>query len=343
MATPVCGPLRGLVKSLIDIAQPALAQSTGTIRVYSPPVSDARKILPGTTYAITRRTILQYMLFRPDPFVTQIINYLLAVIARRHGFEIHAFCVMSNHIHLVVTDVRGTLPAFLQSFHLTVARCTKALRNWKHVVWDKAPTSVVRLETEAAIVEKIAYVLANPVAAGLVRRAEDWPGAKVIVREIGQGIIHARRPEVYLNRKNRKWPEQATLPITLPPGIEAARAPDFRRLVAAELSRLESQARAEVGSRGQRFLGADGASAVPPTTRPTTAEPTVDRNPTFAVGRNQGDARQKAADAVRVFRASYRAALDRWRTGARDVVFPAGTWWMRVFHGAAVADVVMTT
>jgi hypothetical protein len=40
------------------------------------------------------------------------------------------------------------------------------------------------------------------------------------------------------------------------------------------------------------------------------------------------------------FRAAYRAALGLWRDRVRSVAFPAGTWWMRVFHGANVADVV---
>jgi putative transposase len=37
------------------------------------------------------------------------------------------------------------------------------------------------------------------------------------------------------------------------------------------------------------------------------------------------------------FLVAYYDALERWRNGERDVVFPWGTWWMRVHHGAAVA------
>jgi putative transposase len=62
----------------------------------------------------------------------------------------------------------------------------------------------------------------------------------------------------------------------------------------------------------------------------------------FAVGREQGDAWRSAVAALRSFRASYRAALEQWCDGLRSVVFPAGTWWMRVFHRAGVNDVVLT-
>ena len=277
------------------------------------------------------------MLLRPDPAMNQILLYLLAVIARRHGVEVHAFCAMSTHIHIVATDVRGTLSDFLHDFHLTVANCTKVLRHWDDFVWDKSETSTVHLETQAAVVEGIAYVLANPVAAGLVRRAHEWPGAKTQVGDIGQGTIEASRPKVYLSQKSRKWAEQTTLPITLPPGIEHAQADGFRHQVTEELARLEAQAHGDMGRQHRGFLGAKRAQAVSPTARVTTPEPPIDRNPRFAVGRNQGDAWQRAAAAVRAFRTSYRAALERWRAGVRDAVFPPGTWWMRVFHGAVVA------
>ncbi|MEM7437521.1 MAG: transposase, partial [Myxococcota bacterium] len=56
-------------------------------------------------------------------------------------------------------------------------------------------------------------------------------------------------------------------------------------------------------------------------------------NPQFAAAGN----RAAATDAVarlRAFKAQYDRALDAWMKGRRDVCFPHGTWWMRIFHGA---------
>jgi len=291
------------------------------------------------TYLITRRVILRYFLLRPDALMNQILLYLLASAARRHGVQVHAICVMSTHLHLVVTDVRGVLPAFLQSFHRVVARCTQVLRRWKGGVWDKQPTSLVRLETPAAVVEEIAYVLANPVAAGLVRHAHEWPGVKVLVDDIGKTVLCASRPVGYLDQKNPQWTEEVTLPISLPPCIEEEHADAFRRQVAAQLARLEAQA--QVKMAGCSFLGAEQVMLVPYDSRATSEEPEHDRNPTFAVGHQQGEALSLAVAAVRAFRTSYRAALKKWHAGDRGAVFPAGTWWMRVFHGAVVNSMVM--
>ncbi|KYF81731.1 transposase [Sorangium cellulosum] len=306
-------------------------------------MSQPRDIAPGATYLITRRALRRHLLFRPDAAITQLLVYALAVSARRYNIEVHALCAMSSHLHLVVTDPNGVLPRFLQYFHRIVALGTKVLRKWEGPVWDHEATSVVRLLTHAAVVEKIAYVLANPVAAGLVRHAREWPGAKADVGEIGRGELRALRPSVYFDPENPQWPEQATLPLALPPAIEQDSAEGFRGTVAAELARHEAQAHAEVDRKGLRFLGTEGASKVSPYERATSFEAMRDRNPTFAVGREQGGAWRIAAAAVRTFRASYRAALERWRAGVRSTVFPAGTWWMRIFHGASVTDAVLTT
>ncbi|MGK4003435.1 transposase [Sorangium sp. So ce1036] len=306
-------------------------------------MSQPREITPGATYLLTRRVLRRHLLLRPDAAINQLLVYALAVSARRYGVEVHALCAMSTHLHLVVTDVQGVLPRFLQFFHRIIALGTKVLRKWEGPVWDHEATSAVRLLTQAAVVEKIAYVLANPVSAGLVGHAKEWPGAKVDVGELGRGALHATRPSVYLDPENPQWTEEATLPLALPPGIDQENAEAFRCQVAAELERLETQARAEVERQGLRFMGAERASKVSPYDRATSFEGLRERNPTFAVGRDQGDARRSAAATVRAFRTSYRAALERWRAGVRSVLFPVGTWWMRTFHGASVNDVVIAT
>jgi putative transposase len=303
-------------------------------------VSQPREIVPGATYLITRRTLRRHLLFRPDAAITQLLIYALAVSTRRFGLQVHALCAMSTHLHLVVTDVQGVLPSFLQFFHRIVALGTKVLRRWEGPVWDHEATSVVRLLTHAAVVEKIAYVLANPVAAGLVRHAREWPGAKVSVGEIGRGELRANRPSAYFNPSNPQWPEEAVLPIALPPTVEPDSAARFHGDISAEIERQEAQAHAEVQRQGYRFLGAERASHASPYDRATSFEALRDRNPTFAVGREQGGAWRAAAAAVTAFRASYRATLERWRAGTRDAVFPVGTWWMRVFHGASAGDVM---
>lgn len=295
-------------------------------------MSYPRMIFPGKTYLLTRRTLRRYFLLIPDDEMRGLIEYSLAVAANRYEMQVHAFCAMSTHIHIVLTDTHGRLSFFLAYFHRLVAMGTKILRKWEGSMWDSEQTSAVVLLTREAIVQKIAYVLANPVAAGAVFVPEEWPGAKTSVDDIGKTVQKARRPKMYFDAT--KWREVAELPIELPPGIAESETGAFREDVAKALELEVAMARATIAP--ENVLGAKRAATLSPETRSKTIEPTRRRNPTFAAGRGHGDIAVMAARAVTAFRAAYRAALKKWCAGERDVAFPEGAWWMRVFHGVSI-------
>src|SRR5690349_5667955 len=128
-----------------------------------------RQVLPGTTYLVTRRCAQREFMLRPSNRTTNpVFMYLLAFAARRYGIQVHAFCVMSNHFHLIVTDPHARLPAFHQLLDALVARALNAALGRWEAFWAPNSYSAVRLESADDIVDKAAYVLANPVAAGLV-------------------------------------------------------------------------------------------------------------------------------------------------------------------------------
>lgn len=265
----------------------------------------------------------------------RLMLYALVISALRHGILLHAVCVMSTHLHYVITDPDGTLPRFLEMFHRLVALGVKKLRKWDGAVWERKQTSVVELCTRQAIVEKIAYTLANPVKAGLVWHAHEWPGAKTLVKDIGCKVLRVKRPNRYFSSKNAEWDVRVKLDVCLPPSIDAGKAQEFRNDVASELANLEAVAHTLFPRH--TILGAKQATNVPPERRITSPKKTHQRNPSFAVGRNNLDLAIELRKNLRAFRAAYRAARTAWRSGNRAVEFPAGTYAMLVFHGANVA------
>jgi REP element-mobilizing transposase RayT len=299
-------------------------------------MSRARPVIAGSTVFITRRTLRRHLLLRPDREVRQLFVYALAIAAARYGLQVHSFCVMSTHYHLVATDPRGVLPEFLAHLHRSMALGLKVLRKWEGAAWDDAQTSVVQLKTPEAILDKIGYTLANPVAAGLVRYAREWPGAKSRVADLAGGRMRAARPDYYFDPENEDWPDYAELELTLPPNVAPEDAEAWRDAARASVTEHETLARQEVADKGWKFLGAERAEKVSPYDRAKSFEPLVSRNPTFAVGGVPG-AYKAAIKALREFAAAYDAALEKWCAGVRDAVFPAGTWWMVRHHGAAVA------
>jgi hypothetical protein len=288
------------------------------------------------TVLVTRWTLRRTHLLRPDPELNNLFLYCLAVTATRFGIAVHCATVMSTHEHLVVTDTRGELPRFLQELHRLVALGVKVLRKWEGAVWDHEKTSVVELRTEQAVLEKIAYCIANPVAAGLVRRADQWPGVTTAPQQLGRAQWNARRPDFYFEQDNPRWPAVVTLELSMP-ALRMSHAL-ARTAIAQEVERLEADAHRAVQAKGWRFLGRDRISSLSPFDRAKSWEPLRDRNPTFAVGRGQREAFFEALTVLREFRKAYRSALDAWRSGLRSVLFPAGTWLMGWAHRAEISS-----
>jgi len=135
--------------------------------------------MPGTTYLVTRRCYRRTFRLRPSPETTHILASCLGLAAEKTGILLHAVCFMSNHHHMVVTDPFGTLPDFLREVHRLTAKALNAAQGQWENLWSAEPCSAVQLADDEDIIDKIAYVAANPVAAGLVARPEDWPGLSI--------------------------------------------------------------------------------------------------------------------------------------------------------------------
>jgi hypothetical protein len=122
------------------------------------------------------------------------------------------------------------------------------------------------------------------------------------------------------------------LELTPPPGFEAA---DFRNRVVEALNQTERETAEQMAAEGREFLGVRRVLAEKPTARPATPQKLGGLNPRVA-GRDKWkriEALQRLVD----FRRSYREALAKLRAGVRDVLFPAGTYWLRVAHGVRCA------
>jgi REP element-mobilizing transposase RayT len=123
----------------------------------------------------------------------------LSFCQKKKGMEIVAWCIMTNHVHLVFRSVKGQHPSLLLGDfkRFTSKEVVKAIENnpresrreflleqfkkaaakssnvkehqfWRH---DNKP---IELWSNKVIWEKISYIHNNPVEAGLVYRAEDY-------------------------------------------------------------------------------------------------------------------------------------------------------------------------
>jgi len=286
-----------------------------------------RQLLKGASYLVTRRCLHRAFLLRPGPLPNQLFGYILARGVALFGVEVHAFCVMSNHFHLVLTDPHANLPPFLQYLDGLVARAFNALYGLDGYLWESDGYNGTALDAAEDVLDRCAYVLANPVAAGLVQKARKWPGLWSSPADVGRAL-EFERPSHFFN-PDGYLPDKVGLRLTVPPGFTSLE--DFR-------SRLEAALAArEVEAAGQRssFMGVARILKQRVLDRPATRERRRQLKPRFAA--RDPERRRNLARRLKAFLAAYREALLAWREGRREVVFPEGTYQLRVEHRAVCA------
>jgi REP element-mobilizing transposase RayT len=291
-------------------------------------MTSPRQVLPNVAYLITRRCFARMFLLRPSALVNELFEYVLAVKAEEYGILLHAFCVLSNHWHCVLTDPEGRLPEFQRDLGSTIARALNAAHGRWESFWAPGSYSAVALQTADDVLDKLAYVLANPVVAGLVRRGSEWPGLWSAPACIGAGARLVKRPDHFF-RKDGPAPATAWLELTCPTGFDSAEA--LRLRLAEELARREDQAARDLAEDGRPFMGARKVLAQRPFARPVSGEPHRGLKPRVA-SRDKWK-RLEAIGRLKHFLAEYRAAWEAFTDGARETVFPEGTYWMRVTCG----------
>lgn len=296
-------------------------------------VTAPRRVVPGSTYLVSRRCTQREFLLKPSTLANRIFKFVLAVAAERYGILIHAACVMSNHYHLVVTDPRANLPEFGHLLDGVLAKALNALYGRWENFWAPCSYSAVELVSTEDVVDKVAYTLANPATAGLVERGEQWPGVWSDPRLIGRGGEVIERPGHYF-ADGGSMPESEELVFSVPPGFPSAE--DFRRRVIDRVNALEEGAAADREAAGVTVLGARRVLQQRPTDRPAPGEPRRVLNPRIAA-RDKWK-RIEALGRLVSFIEKHRNALTRFCSGQRNVVFPRGTYQMRVRFGVLCAS-----
>jgi REP element-mobilizing transposase RayT len=287
-----------------------------------------RQVLPGTTYLVTRRCLRRACYLRPDAITNAIIRYLLAVGARRHHIQLHAFTVMSNHYHLVLTDPEARLPAFMRFLDSLIARAVNATHGHWETIWSSEQFNAVALQGPDDVVDRIAYTLANPVEAGLVRHGRLWPGLWSAPERMGVEPEEVPRPGKFFSPKG-SMPRTAKLRLHLPPGFTSVAG--FQARVEAALAEREARA----ARTRKRFLGVAKVLAQKWGLIPESWEPRRQLKPRVA-SLDRGS-RIDALERLVEFLQRYRAAWEARRRGVADVVFPAGTYQLRLEHGVLCA------
>lgn len=289
-------------------------------------------VLPGQTVFASVRTLHRRYLLKPDREIQEAVLYLLGHYAEKWGIEILAFSFMSNHYHAVLRDTRGLRPKFFADFNRTLAQVVNAKYGWSGAVFKELSPPVV-LHSAFAVVDKIAYTLANPVAAGAVRYPRDWPGLISRLVDMGVKRYRAKRP-TYFFGKNTTLPDDSSFALRMCPWL-LEHYGSRKAAMTALKSRLHEHvdaARSGVQKKGWKFLGARRVMKLSPFKCAKSYEVFGKLTPHFAT---IGLSKEEAIAVKRRFLAwqvRYDDCRERFLRG-ESVIWPAGTWAMVQLFG----------
>ena len=132
----------------------------------------ARIVIPGVAHHVTQRgNRRQPVFFGEEDYAAY--RDLVAAACAANGVRCLAWCLMPNHVHLILTprDADG-LRAALADAHRRYSRRINFAHGWTGYLFQGRFASYP-LDAAHQLIA-IRYVELNPVKAGLVVRAEDW-------------------------------------------------------------------------------------------------------------------------------------------------------------------------
>jgi REP element-mobilizing transposase RayT len=111
-------------------------------------------------------------IFLDDEDRREYLRLLAQEIARR-GWRCLAFCLMDNHIHLLIETPEPNLGAGMRRFHGIYGTWFNEKHGRVGHVFQGRFTAV-RMKSEAQVWACVAYIVRNPVEAGLCAEPAEW-------------------------------------------------------------------------------------------------------------------------------------------------------------------------
>lgn len=134
----------------------------------------ARVSVPGYPYHVIQRGNNRQRIFASDADREAMLD-LLAENAQLFDIAIHAYVLMDNHFHLLLTPGTGEgLPRMMQAVGRKYVRHFNDLHRRSGTLWEGRYKSAL-VQTERYLMACMVYLDLNPVRAGLVARPQDYP------------------------------------------------------------------------------------------------------------------------------------------------------------------------
>ena len=133
-----------------------------------------RLTIPGYPHHVIQRGNNRQAIFA-SAVDRQMLLHLLQENARKFGVALHAYVLMTNHFHLLATpQSANSLPQMMQAVGRSYVRYFNDSQGRSGTLWEGRYRSTL-IQTERYLLACMVYIDLNPVRAGLVVDAKDYP------------------------------------------------------------------------------------------------------------------------------------------------------------------------
>lgn len=99
---------------------------------------------------------------------------ILGLVADRYGWQILAYCLMTNHYHLLVQTPNANLARGMQHLNSVYAQSFNRRHGRDGHLFQGRYGSIL-VQADEHVVSAVRYILRNPLRAGLCERVDEWP------------------------------------------------------------------------------------------------------------------------------------------------------------------------
>ena len=152
----------------------------------------ARVVVPGVPHHITQRGNRKQKVFFSDADYQHYMS-LVAEGCKKAGADVWAYCLMPNHVHLIVVPPeKDSLRAAIADAHRRYARTLNAREELTGHLWQDRFASFPM--DEKYTIAAARCIEMNPVAANVVKRPEDyrWSSAKAHLNGKDDTLVRVR-------------------------------------------------------------------------------------------------------------------------------------------------------
>ena len=127
---------------------------------------------PGAVYHITSRGNEKKPVFKDDQDRENFLNTIQHV-SKRYNWICHAYCLMTNHFHLLIETPDGNLSLGMRQLNGVY---TQLFNKWHDRVGHlfQGRYKAILIQKDSHLLEVCRYVILNPVRARMVERPEEW-------------------------------------------------------------------------------------------------------------------------------------------------------------------------